>query len=432
MNNKINTEDWLLEFDIPPLGGQPDMGAGGPPMSQPGGPGDPMGQNEPDPNQMTGDPSTNPPDTPTDISNDPPYPDMPEENEEDDFEVWKAKYAKESIKGDPNELLNMILRIRDRDLDGNNRRFVEDNLQVNFLRRNPSIFEASQEIRKLIKTDFDQTHPAVSVVNHIYETLNKHPLINEVYLKAANTFGKGQVHRSLICALLGAIQVGSGFDQEDLIFEETDYSIRISTRMNAKWGNVFIGQWCLSEDDPERYLKEAELERLEGGSPEEKDVLRRRVVIESIAERFRERAFIINTIGSDGTVQHLGWDLGNSLKTAFLDGKLVVRAENIDNRDAFIDENGSIISLPNLNIYYVKESPNYTDDAKPGIEEIEFMKCDHDELILSAPLDLIKEASISLQGMVYKETPWAGNPSDLMRITRCSPTLPEIIMKDCM
>ncbi len=431
MSRHLNFQDWLIqEADMPPMGAQPDMGAGGPPMSQPGSPGDPMGQNPPA-NQMTGDPSTDPMGGP-DVANDPPFPEMPEEKSEDDFEVWKIKYAKESIKGDPNDLINMLLKIRDNELEDNNRRFVEENFQVNILRRNPAVFEASQEIRKLIKTDFDQTHPGVSVMNHIVEVLSKHPMLNEVYLKAANTFGKGQIHRGFVCALLGAMQVGSGYDEPDLIFEETDYSIHISTRMNARWGNVFLGQWSLSEDDPERYLKEPEITRLEGGSPEERDVLRRRVVIESIAERFRERAFIINTVGTDGTVQHLGWDLGNSLKAAYLDGKLVVRTQNSDRRDAFVDESGSIVSIPNLNIYYVKESPTFDDNMKAGIEEIEFMRCDHNELILSAPLDLLKEASISLQGMVFKETPWQGNPTDLLRVTRCSPTLPEIIMKDCM
>ena len=44
MTNRINSDDWLKqikEADIPALSGQPDMGAGGPPMTQPGGPGDP-------------------------------------------------------------------------------------------------------------------------------------------------------------------------------------------------------------------------------------------------------------------------------------------------------------------------------------------------------------------------------------------------------
>ena len=101
--------------------------------------------------------------------------------------------------------------------------------------------------------------------------------------------------------MIGGVQLASGHKNADIVFEETDYSIRLSTRFNARFGDVNLGSWMLKEDDPDRYLKSAELARLEGGSPEEKDVLRRRVIIESIAEMFKERGFVINVVGSDGT-----------------------------------------------------------------------------------------------------------------------------------
>jgi len=426
-----NLEDWLVEFDIPPAGGQPDMGAGGAPMSQPGGPGDPMG---------TGDQAAMPPDHMSvdqqqgldDISDDPQYPDMPEENEEDDFEIWKVKYIQESIKGDPQKLEAMIKEVRDRDLDPNPRKFVEDNLQINFLRKNANVFQASNEIRKLIKKDLDRTNPATSVLSHIVQVLEQNPLMNDVFIKISGLGGgKMDQHRKFVGALTGSVQVGSGGVNEDLVFEETDYSIRISTRFLSKWGDVNLGRWFLKEDDPERYLKEAELERLENGSPEEKDVLRRRVVIESIAEHFRERAFIIDVVGSDGSVQHLGWDLGTSLKSAYLDGKLVVRSKNPDAKEAFIDEQGAIVPIPNMSIYYVKETGDIDSHEGPSTEELEFIDHRDGVLYLSAQLSLIKEASMSLQGMIVQEAPYNGNPTDLLRIKRCVPSSPEIIMKNC-
>ncbi len=425
--NKINEEAWLVEFDIPPMGGQPDMPAGGPPKSQPGGPGDPMGTNMGNPNQMSVDQPQ-----PNNLENDPPYPDMPQEKEEDDFEIWKVKYFKESIKGDPNKLIDMILKIRDRELEESQSKFVEDNLDVNFLRQNATVFNASKEIRNLIKKDFDRTNPGESVLTHITSVLDKYPQMNEVYIKCSGlSGGKGSYHRAFIAALIGAVQVGSGASNEDLIFEEVDYSIRISTRFHSKWGNVNIGSWSLKEDDPERYLKEAEVERLDGGSPEEKDVLRRRVMMESIAEQFLKRAFIINVVGADGTVQHLSLDLGNCLKSAFLDGKLVVRTKDDDNRSAFIDEEGTVIPIPKTSIYYIKEAGEVDSKGNPEIEEIEFMQVKEGMLFLTAQLDLIKEASISLQGMVYKETPWTGNPSDINRVRRCIPSGPEILLRSC-
>ncbi len=406
MTKRINEDNWLDQ-----QGGQPQQ-----PAPQ-------------DPTNMA---VNDQPNEPEDISKDPPFPDMPEEQDNDDFEIWKIKYVKESIKGDPNTLIQKILNVRERGLSVGQRRFVDDNINVNFMRQNANILQVSNEIRKMIKQDFDRTNPATSVVSHIAEALQKSPLLNEVFLKLAGLGGmKGDEHRKFLGSLLGAVMVGTGGQNEDLVFEEQDYSIRISTRMNSRWGDVNIGRWFLREDDAERYLKPAELDRLEGGSPEEKDVLRRRVVIESIAETYRERAFVINVVSGEGTVYHLGWDLGNSLKSAFLDGKLVVRTGDNDTKEAFIDEEGSIITVPNMSIYYVKESGALDQKGKSEIEEIEFLAHRDGILYLTAQLDLIKEAAITLQGITLKETLWQGNPTDVQKIMRCVPSSPEILLRQC-
>jgi len=438
MANRINEIEWLgdltiLEVDLPGVGGSPNASAGGPPMSQPGGPGDPMGQNMQQPQQDTNQMTMDMQPGEEDLSDDPAHPDMPEEQDGgDDFEIWKIKFVKESIKGDPNAMIQSIMSVRNRQLEPAQRKFVEDNLDINFLRQNSNIFQSSKEIRQLIKKDFDRTNPATSIVSHITSTLDKAAMLNEVYVKLSGLGGaKGDMHRKFIASLIGGVQVGSGGANEDIVFEETDYSIRISSRFNSRWGDVNIGRWYLREDDPDRYLKEAELRRLEGGSPEEKDVLRRRVVLESIADQFKERAFVINVVNQDGTVCHLAWDLGNCLKAAFLDGKLVVRTGNNDNKEAFIDEEGSIITVPHMSIYYIKESGEIDQKGKMGIEEVEFIDYRDGTLYLTATLDLVKESAVSLQGMLYKETLWQGNPTDLLRVQRCVPSAPEIILRFC-
>lgn len=427
MTNRLNVNVWLAEQSPP---AQPDMTSGQTPMTQPGGPGDPMGA------EQAPSPMDNPPVgmamNPEDITDDPQYPDMPEDQGNDDFEVWKIKFVKDSIKGDPNALIQKILSVRDRELEPIQSKFVEDNIDVNLLRQNSNILTASNEIRKLIKKDFDRTNPATTLIRHITGVLEQYPLLNEIYIKLMGLGGsKADQHRKFIGALLGAVQVGSGGINEDLVFEEQDYSIRVSTRMNARWGDVNIGRWYMKEDDPERYLKHAELDRLEGGSPEEKDVLRRRVVIESIAAAYMERAFVINVVGMDGTVYHVGWDLGNSLKSAFLDGKLVVRTGDNDNKEAFIDQDGSIMTVPHMSIYYIKESSSINEKGKPEIEEVEFITYRDGTLYLSAQLDLIKQAATTLEGILYKETLFNGSPTDILRIMRCVPSSSEILLRSC-
>lgn len=420
MTNKLNTQLWLAEQSPE---GQADMG-----LAQATGTGTPAGGQPP----SEGPPVNIAQDPQEDIADDPQYPDMPDGQENDEFEIWKIKYVKDSIKGDPNMLIQKILSVRDRELEPIQHKFVEDNIDINLLRQNSNILNASNEIRNLIKKDFDRTNPATTLIRHITGVLERQPLLNEIYIKLLGLGGsKGDQHRKFVGSLIGAVQVGSGGVNEDLIFEEQDYSIRISTRMNARWGDVTIGRWYMKEDDPERYLKHAELERLDGGSPEEKDVLRRRVVIESIASAYMERAFIINVVGMDGTVYHLGWDLGNSLKSAFLDGKLVVRTGDNDNKEAFIDQDGSIITVPHMSIYYVKESSSIDEKGKPEIEEVEFITYRDGVLYLSAQLDLIKQAAMTLEGILYKETLWQGNPSDILKLMRCVPSSGDMILRQC-
>lgn len=427
MSNRNNVLDWFFEAELPQSSGAADIAAGQPPATQPGSPGDPMGANTPNiPPQGGPYPSQLP-----DISADPQFPDMPSEEEGSaDFEQWKMQYIKESTKGDPNTLYEMIMKIRDKELNPSERKFVEDNLQICFLRQHQDILQPSQDIRKLLKKELDRSNPGISLVNHLVETLDKYPLVNRIYVKFNSLLGgKQDDHRKFIASLIGGVQVGSGASQEDVVFEETDYSIRISTRFNSKWGEVNIGPWTLKEDDAERYLKPAELQRLEGGSPEERDVLRRRVIMESIAETYKSRAFIINVVNPEGTIQHLGLDLGNCIRSAYIDGKLVARTSTSDIQEAFIDEEGSIIPVPSLSIYYVKDVDG--PEGENGQEEIEFLKHRDGNLFLTAQSDLIKEITASLQGVAFKEIPWNGNPTDLTITSRCVPSLPEKILRQC-
>jgi hypothetical protein len=242
---------------------------------------------------------------------------------------------------------------------------------------------------------------------------------------------KGELHRKYIAALTGSVQVSSSPDQENIIFNENDYSIKMATRLNADWGNLALGTWSLREDDPERYLSEPELKRLAEGSPEEKEVLRHRLVIESVAKEFETRAFIVNVVGDDGTIYSLGWDLANSLRAAYSEGKIVVRTRKSDNSEAMIDDEGNILPYIDLNIYFVKETGEQNEEGSPATEEIEFIQRRDGSLFLTAGLQTINEASNAMQGMRFKETPYQGNPSDLKTLKRCVYSAHDLIMRTC-
>lgn len=437
--NWITVNDWLIKEEdvlssamdaaaggppsdsIPP--GMPGAGAAGPPADMPKA-GDPLAQ----PTQpAAGMPAAQPA-----SMMDTDAPDMPEEKEDLNFEDWKASFFKESIKGDVNQLIDMIQKVRNNDLDSYPRKFVEDNLQVLFLRQNANIEKASQTIRKAIRDQIDKNNPSVSIVQHMFTNLQSMPELTQTFIKIMGLYSnKADVHRKYISALLGAIQVGSGGVNEDLIFNQKEYSIKASTRCNSKFGLIDIGRWCLKEDDQKQYLSEPEQERLEDGSPEEREVLRKRVIMESISEYYRRRAFIVNVITTEGTVYFLGLDFSNSLKEAYTSGRLVVKIQESETSESMYDTEGDLVNLVDIKIVYEKETGKTNENGKPEKEELEFISRKDGVLFLTASLETLKEAASSFQGLVVKEIPYTGNPSDLQSLMRCVPSTSEIILRQC-
>jgi hypothetical protein len=435
MTNRINLEDWLAEAGNYASGTNTSDTATGPPTSdpyQPGQPTSPSASPGGDPNVANQPNKMDEPSEEPDYSADPQFPDMPEDKKHLDFEQWKKEFIKLSIKGDVQEMKDSILDVRNRDLESYQNKFVMDNLQILFLREQSNVDKASKEIKKMIREDLDHNNPGVTVVNHLTEVLQTQPLLNNTFIKLTGLGSmKGDLHRKFIAALTGSIQVSGGGDQPDIIYNEKDFSIKISTRFNARFGDVHIGAWSLSTDDPKRYLKPPELQRLEDGSPEEKDVLRRRVVMESIAKLYEERAFVINVVNTDGTIYNVGWDISTSLKSAYTDGRLVVRTKKDDGSEAMIDDDGKITSFVDLKIMYTKDTGEVDEDGKAVKRESEFIVRRQGHLFLNATLKIIKECASSFPGIVIREMPYQGNPSDLKVLQRCVPTATEILMKQC-
>lgn len=368
-----------------------------------------------------------------DFMQDPQAPDMPEIAEEKDFEIWRRDFFDLAIKGDPNEMMDAINQVRDRDLSPTQRKFVEDNFQILLLRQDANIDEATKEIRKLISKEMDLHSPGVVLLRHLNETLESHPLLNNIFIKLVGTYGmKPDLHRKFLASLFGCVQVGGGGYNEDLIYSEKEYSLNISTRFYTDYGNINLGKWSLEEDDPEKYLSESELGRLQEGSPEEKRVLRRRVILESIASRFEKRSFLVHVVNPEnGMIQSIAWDISDSLRDGYKEGKFVVRKRRGDDAMAIIDDDGAIIPSFEYSIYYLRETGEVNERGRAVTSEESFLELRDSTLYINATENLIKEAGSGMSGMLFHETPYQGNPSDMMALIRCVPSLPEILLRRC-
>ncbi len=360
---------------------------------------------------------------PVDVSQDPQTPDMPASDDGKDFEQWKLEYMKQSIKGDPNVLIDMLNQVKGQELDAHQDKFVSDNLQVQGVRLNANVQKASSEIRKALKEQIDQNNPSVSVVNAMSTVLDEMPELVQVYIRTSGTGGlKGELHRRYTAALLGAVQVGMGGNEPDLLYSEKAYSLKISTRFAAEWGHFHVGAWSLKASDPQDYLEPPELKKLESGSPGEKEQLRLRVIMESIADQFLKRSLVVNVVGTDGTLYTLGWDVGTSLKAAYTDGKLIIKTRQVEGHPAMITPDGKIVPFMDVKIMYSKDNGQQDEDGKPDKELQDFLTWRDGQLFLTATLDTIRDASSAFQGIVFKEVPFRGNPSDLKQLKRSTPS----------
>jgi len=224
MPNLINLQHWLMneqENPAPP----PDAFMGSDPTS--------LAPQSYDKTTQVSVPKTSSP-MEKQMLHEPKEPDMPKDSKMSDFSSWKNKFFKESIKNDVGTLVQMIMQIRDGELSTYQKKFIEDNLQVCFLRQNANINKASGEMRKKIREDLDMANPAVSLVNHYTTTLSSMPELVNTFIRISGYYSnKADLHRKYLASLIGAIQVGSGAQQEDIIYNEKTFSIRISTRFNS-------------------------------------------------------------------------------------------------------------------------------------------------------------------------------------------------------
>ncbi len=434
MTNLNNLKHWLEQGFAMQTEDQDDNPSFGPPTTDPGvGIGAEIGNAAPQ-NQADTSITNQPPDD-EDVTQNPESPDMPDgiSDESQDFDTWQREFFELSIKGDTNDMLDAISQVRDRNLTAANRRFIEDNLDVVLFRQDANIDKASKEIRKLISQELDRNNPAVSVMQHINNTLEAYPLLSNIFIKLAGLGSrKADYHRKFMASLTGSVIVGGGHDREDMIYTARDYSINLSTRFYTKFGDIQIGKWTLQEDDPDRYLSDSELDRLQEGSPEEKRVLRRRVVLESIASKYNTRAFLIHIVEPDnGAIHAFGWDISETLRAGYTEGKLVVRKKKSEFRDAMIDDNGAIIPLFDQDILYKHEGGGANAAGVPQMEEVSFMERRDGSIYLTADQDAIQDLSGGMPGMVYTSEAWQGNPSDIVNLMRCTPSVVEVLMRRC-
>lgn len=349
------------------------------------------------------------------------------------FEAWKREFYKIAIKGDPQEMLASIGKVRDlANLESPQRRFVDDNYSVLRFRQNPVIAEASKAVRKMVSESLDRNRPGSNLMQYIYSAVTdgKAPRLREVLAKMPAFHGvRHDLHRKFLAALSGSVLVGGGGSGPDLIYSGNDFSINLSTRASPEFGRIQLLDWSLQKRDPDLILSDSEREKLEDGSPEEKQVLRRRIVIESISRRLEGRAFLIHLVDQEGTCHYLGWDASEGLLSGYNEGKIVVRSKGPSDSEAMIDEQGDLVPVVNIDIFYLKDTGQTDASGRPKFREVPFISRIDGQLYLTAAKETFRDLATGMSGLFFQEDPWIGQPQELMTLQRSVPSLEEVLLR---
>lgn len=374
-----------------------------------------------------------------DVTSDPTHPDIGEdetEHETKDFEKWRGEFVELSQSADTKDMLDSIRPwVAKPNLEPPQAKFVSDNYQILLYREDATVDKAMKETRGLIRKNIDRTYPGTSIMQHLTATIEKFDPIHQVIIKLSAAYGlKAELHRKFLASLLGATQWGGGNRRFDLIYAENakpdGLSVDISTRYATEFGQINIGRWALKTTDPEEILSDSEMERLNDGSPDEKRVLRQRITLESMAKEFKRRSFLVHVSRPDGSVVAIGWDLGESLSSAYQDGRIVVRGNTSDQRSAMISNNGDIVPLIDTDVLYVQDTGNTDDYGNPESVEVPLLGVRDCTLYVTADYKTLQNAGATMNGLFVKDIPFNGNPSDLVGIRGSLPNLKSILNKE--
>ena len=358
-----------------------------------------------------------------------PTPDLPPEGEapeapkEDnlellDFDSFRDEYIDATVNEKPDALLEKLDQLRGIvDLGPKERKFLNDNIHILLLMREQEIYDAS---RKLHRVEL-----ALDLVSQLSETLDKTAILNEVPIKLPSFFGmKADLYRKFVAALCGGVQIGSGATVEDIVISPTKGQRHlISTRFYTDFGSIEIIPWTLSPGDPELFLKDIERERLQNGSPEEKNVLLKRVILASISKLIKGRVFLICLLNpSTGKRTDIGLQLDQFLLEGYSKGAIQIEIAK-DEEKVGVLQRGGTTPLGRIQFVFKGDDPA----SKPSV----LMEVQDGVLCLVADGDVIEDSINMIGNGVLNKSEFEGSDEDLDKTQRCVPTIQEMILKRC-
>lgn len=269
--------------------------------------------------------------------------------------------------------------------------------------------------------------------------IDRYEMVKDVLQKLPSFYSmKADLFRKTIASLMNAVQIGSGGTLEDLFIPigENGVGIKVCTRFYTMFGNIQIGKWSVQFNDPENFLSDVELEKLtNSGSPEEKEILRKRVVIESLSENFKDKVYVVMIVNPNTGQRHeIGFNFSELVKDGWKNGYISVDFKaSVGEGSAGVKVDGELIDLQEIHISYVKTSVDKLDEeGMPSKELIDLLELKNEQLYLTiSQEEFINFVNDAQAGIFYSSKEFDRGPEELKKVQRCVPDIKEIVLRQC-
>lgn len=336
-----------------------------------------------------------------------------------DFDDFREEYIDLSVNAKPDDLLDKLDDLQGIiDLGPKEKKFVSDNLHILLLMKEQEIYEASRKLHHI--------EDPLDLIGQLSDVLNRAETLRDVILKLPSFFGmKPDLYRKFFAALIGGVQIGGGGTVEDVVLSPTKgQRLLFSTRFYTLFGSIHLVPWSLGSEDADLYLRDAERERMEKGSPEEKKILLKRVFLQSISQTLEGRVFVICVVNrATGKRTDIAIRLDQFLTDGYERGILQVDIEE-DPDVLVILPTGEETQVGKLVVRFVNPD-------EPNSEAIRFLELKQSMIHLVADEGVIEDAINSIGAGYFSRNEYEGTPEELETTQKCVPTLQEMLLKRC-
>jgi hypothetical protein len=312
-----------------------------------------------------------------------------------------------------------LLAMRDGAEGSAHRTFVEMNLSAISLLEETVVVDAQKKIRRGKNADssphdvFESMEEELSGVKELSEAVQRISALGA---------SRGSAWRQLVAALCGgAIVPGPTGGEVHVPVGGKKQKAVVVMRPQAYlgWGAVDLGGVTMTSESPDEYLGGEERVKLSNGSPEERRVLRGRMVIEAIADQLGGGTFTILVVSQAGSWTTAYFD-GDLFREAYESGTItVIEPHPKVGGSLCFDGDGNVVVASTWGLAVVDRDSGITDPAtgvmRYDAEQVAENK--GDRLVYISDGD-----KLGIVGASVYDHPWVGDAESLGSLRGSVPT----------